>query len=192
MGARHFTELDAWKLAVQLRGQVFDMTSTAQVRADRDFWDDIRRAARSAPNNIAEGFGRFRPREFRRFLKIARGSVNEVQNRLLEGRQLGYWTEGGFADAWTSSRRTAAAIASLMRYLRSDRAQRWTEPNRPKAPERTADRTQRRSPASDSDSDRNADGDDDDDDRISKSLRTLDRSTLNLRTLRTFEPPNLG
>jgi four helix bundle protein len=37
---------------------------------DRDFCDDLRRAVRSAPANIAEGFGRWHAREFVCFLGI--------------------------------------------------------------------------------------------------------------------------
>jgi four helix bundle protein len=37
---------------------------------DRDFCDDLRRAVRSAPANIAEGFGRWHAREFVCFLAI--------------------------------------------------------------------------------------------------------------------------
>jgi hypothetical protein len=37
---------------------------------------------RSAPRNIAEGFGRYDPREFARYLRIARASLMETRNHL--------------------------------------------------------------------------------------------------------------
>ena len=46
--------------------------------------------ASSVPTNIAEGTGRQGNREFRHFLYVARGSVEEVKYLLLLGKDLGY------------------------------------------------------------------------------------------------------
>ena len=43
----------------------------------------------SIPSNIAEGYGRGGDPEFRRFLSIALGSVNEVRYQVLLARDLG-------------------------------------------------------------------------------------------------------
>lgn len=60
------------------REEVFGLTS------------QLRRAAVSIPSNIAEGKGRYSPRDFQHFLKQARGSVNEVETQLLLARDLDY------------------------------------------------------------------------------------------------------
>jgi four helix bundle protein len=52
------------------------------VARDFGFCDQIRESARSAPANIAEGFGKYDPPEFRRYLGIAVGSLKETQNHL--------------------------------------------------------------------------------------------------------------
>jgi four helix bundle protein len=50
----------------------------------------MRRAAVSVVSNIAEGCGRQNDRELAYFLRIARGSVREIEAQLLFSRDLGY------------------------------------------------------------------------------------------------------
>jgi len=52
----------------------------------------IRDAASSAPRNIAEGFGRYKPREFSQYLRIANGSLMETSNHLRDGVDRRYFT----------------------------------------------------------------------------------------------------
>jgi four helix bundle protein len=54
------------------------------LRRDFKFRDQLNGAACSAPRLIAEGFGRFSRREFRRYLDMARGELMHVQNDLLD------------------------------------------------------------------------------------------------------------
>ena len=74
-------------------------------------------AARGPARNIAEGFGRFRPRDFSRFLTIASASLNETENHLEDGVDLGYWTRDELQEVLTLCRRTGSAIGGLQRYL---------------------------------------------------------------------------
>lgn len=75
---RHHREIDAWKLAHQLRVMFMHLLKKPEVRRDFDFCNQTRSAARSACRNIAEGFWRFGPREFARFVNFARGSLGEL------------------------------------------------------------------------------------------------------------------
>jgi four helix bundle protein len=50
-------------------------------------------SAGSAPRNIAEGFGRYLPREFSQYLRVANGSLMETSNHLLDGYDRGYFTK---------------------------------------------------------------------------------------------------
>src|SRR5207248_2771843 len=50
----------------------------------------IRDSGASAPANISEGFGRYVPRDFANYLRIAKGSLNETRNHLIDARDRGY------------------------------------------------------------------------------------------------------
>jgi len=116
-GVKHFTDLVAWQLARELRRAVYRITEQPSIRKDFDFVRQVRDAARGPARNIAEGFGRFRPRDFSRFLTIASASLNETENHLEDGIDLGYWRPDEIADVLTLCRRAGSAIGGLQRYL---------------------------------------------------------------------------
>ena len=87
MGARRYEDLAAWQLVRELERSVFAFTATSPAAKDFEYCRQIRRSASSAPRNIAEGFGRFLPGDFARFIRTARGSLEETQDHLDAGRE---------------------------------------------------------------------------------------------------------
>lgn len=79
-GARHFKELIVWQLGDQHRREVFALTGRPRLRADFKWRSQLDDAADSVCRNVAEGFGSQSNREFARFVRIARRSLNEVQD----------------------------------------------------------------------------------------------------------------
>ena len=116
--ARHFTELDCWQLASDLKRRLYDVARRSAIRADLAFRDQIIHAAASAPRNISEGFGRYRRLDFAHFLDIARASLNECENHLLDAVDRGYITEAECNELMVLQKRTVGAVAGLQRYLR--------------------------------------------------------------------------
>jgi four helix bundle protein len=118
--ARDFTELDAWRLSKELQSAVLpllDRFAFAQNSSLRSQLDD---SAASAPRNIAEGFTRFKGREFAQFLRVALGSLGETRNHLIDARDRGYITAEERDKADHLARRAIGATVSLRRYLLSD------------------------------------------------------------------------
>jgi four helix bundle protein len=118
---RTFAELDVWKLADELRREIEIIIAIPAVSRDGKFCDQLRRAAESACANVAEGFGRFEPTEFRRFLVIARGSLTEVQNHLLIGLSRKYLSRPDFDRLNRLAARAIGANTGLQKYLRTQR-----------------------------------------------------------------------
>jgi four helix bundle protein len=114
MAIRDFRQLIAWQRSAELRREVLAFTARLPCKADRDFCWNIRRSARSAPSNVAEGFVRYGHREFLHFLKIARASLAETQNHLLDAREQRYIDHATFERCWRLSVRGSAAVAALM------------------------------------------------------------------------------
>jgi four helix bundle protein len=90
IGVNKFQDLVVWQRSHQLTVEIFKATNNLD---DHSFKDQIRRAAMSVGANISEGFHRESNKQFRYFLQIARGSVNEVLNFILLGKEIGYFDD---------------------------------------------------------------------------------------------------
>jgi four helix bundle protein len=120
-GVRRYEDLIAWQLSFKLQREVMAITATGPAASDLKFRDQLRDAASSPCRNIAEGFGRFAPREFARFLVIARGSLTETHNHLREARARGYIDDVDCERLSGLAVRASIATMRLIRYLRSQR-----------------------------------------------------------------------
>jgi four helix bundle protein len=130
-GIRRFEDFDAWKLSVELRDLVYRMTETGTVLEDDRFRGQIRDSAASAPRNISEGFGRFEPKDFANFTRMAKASLMETQNHLLHGSAENYFSKADYQRAWRLSKRALGATKGLHRYLRSCRGRLPWDPRNP-------------------------------------------------------------
>ena len=119
VAARSFEELDAWQLSRELRDTIFTLTETGPVLKNLKFRDQIRASSSSPPANISEGFGRFKPREFAHFMRIARASLLETRNHLQDGRTKKYFSEEDTARLLKLQVRATMASTRLLRYLES-------------------------------------------------------------------------
>lgn len=117
--AQRIEELVVWQLGNELRGKVYAITATAPAKYDRRLCDQLNDAASSVTRNIAEGFGRYRHKEFAQFLSIARGSLFEIIDHLHDGVARRHWTDDTIKEHRSLCNRTIAAITHFIRYLRS-------------------------------------------------------------------------
>ncbi|MDF1497184.1 MAG: four helix bundle protein [Patescibacteria group bacterium] len=88
--ALEFEDLDVWKLAEEISLIIYKDISHCR---DFSYKDQLQRACISIMNNIAEGYERNNPKEFRYFLRVSKGSSGEVRSMLHFGLSVGYITQ---------------------------------------------------------------------------------------------------
>jgi four helix bundle protein len=114
MSVRDFRDLVCWRLSYELKCEVVAFTSTGPAARDFKYRDQIVNSSASAPRNIAEGFGRFRPTEFARFLEYACASLDETRNHLIDGHDRGYLTSALYTRLSNLTRAARKATTNLM------------------------------------------------------------------------------
>jgi len=92
MKLKSFKDLKVWQLSSQLSKEIAQLVKSFPKSERYELSDDLIRAARSIPANISEGFGRYHFSEQIQFYNIAKGSLLEVQNHLIEAMNNNYIT----------------------------------------------------------------------------------------------------
>jgi len=112
---RNFEELEIWKMARELVNLIY-----SDFRECRDFGfrDQITRAGISIMNNISEGFCRGGDTEFKRFLKISKGSTGEVKNMYYIAEDQEYVIRETSIDRRNKAQRLINSSGNFIKYLK--------------------------------------------------------------------------
>lgn len=121
MVARTFRELVIWQLAVELRDKTIALLATLSEGKDRELFDQLRRSVGSPATNISEGFGRYEPRDFARYLNIARGSLEETDNHLRDLATRRKHVQATCGELVLLTARCRTGVVRLRSYLLSPR-----------------------------------------------------------------------
>jgi four helix bundle protein len=85
-----FRDLNVWKLSRSLSADVYRACSSHKLRPHYALCDQMGRAALSVPSNIAEGNDRSSNKDALNFLRIARGSLAELETQLWIAHDVGW------------------------------------------------------------------------------------------------------
>jgi four helix bundle protein len=88
-----FRKMVTWQKADDLVIHIYQLSRDFPEHERYGLTSQLQRAAVSVPANIAEGSGRQTMKDFRQFLYVARGSLNEVEYYLHLAERLGYITQ---------------------------------------------------------------------------------------------------
>jgi four helix bundle protein len=116
--ARQFEDIEVWQLARSLVKEIYLLTSQEKIRSNFALADQLRRAALSIMNNIAEGFDRFSSKEFLYLLNIAKGSVGEVRSMLYVLLDLKLLEDSQFSALQQRTITISRSLTGFITYLR--------------------------------------------------------------------------
>ncbi len=85
-----YRDLLVWQKSMALVKTIYQETRSFPTEELYGLSSQMRRAAVSAPCNIAEGQGRLSKKEFRQFLALSPGSVLELETQLQIAADLGF------------------------------------------------------------------------------------------------------
>ena len=109
-----FEDLIVWQKSGQL---AFDIYKNFRHCRDFSFRDQIQRAGVSVMNNIAEGFERENKNDFKRFLKIARGSCGEVRSMSYLALRLKYISNDNFQEIHSFTVEISRMLTGLIKKI---------------------------------------------------------------------------
>ncbi len=112
-----FEDLICWQMSRKLVREVYAMSADGALSKDFGTRDQLRRAALSVMNNVAEGFARFSKKEFMLFLNYAQSSAAEVKSMLYVCEDLSYFSEEDSKQLREHTDQLRKSILALIRYL---------------------------------------------------------------------------
>lgn len=119
-----FEDLEIWGKAQELGALIYKLSEeNSKINKDFSFRDQIKRAALSISNNIAEGFEYNNNNDFFRYLRISKGSCGEVRNCLLFSIKINYCTYDEVSALINFSKTLGSQIGGMMKYLKQKKLQ---------------------------------------------------------------------
>ena len=125
---RSFRDLRVWNGAMDLVLATYRLVAKLPAAERFELGAQLRRAAVSVPSNIAEGHAGGPRGRYLNHVRIAIGSLAELDTQLEIARRLGFLTEDDLVPARGQLARTGQLLHSLARSLRQDQALPRTDP----------------------------------------------------------------
>lgn len=112
-----YRDLVVWQQAMELAVAIYSTTRIWPKEEQYDLTSQVRRAATSIPANIAEGYGRENAGSYGQFLRIAQGSLKELETHLLIAQRVGVAQPDTVEPLMKSSESVGILLRRLIRRL---------------------------------------------------------------------------
>jgi four helix bundle protein len=116
-GGRSYQDLLVWQQSMDLVTEIYSMTKGWPRDELFGLTAQVRRAATSIPANIAEGYGREHRGSYLQFLRIAQGSLKELETHLLIAERVGLVAKNGIAPLLQRVESVGKLLRLLLRKL---------------------------------------------------------------------------
>lgn len=122
MSVRSFHDLRAWQTARMFKLSVYRLSESGTLATDFKLRGQLCESAASAVSHVAEGFGRFNPADFARFLGMAKASLIEGQNHLQDAVDRRHITDEIRVEHHKLAQSALRDVTALLEYLQSPKA----------------------------------------------------------------------
>ena len=112
-----FKKLKVWEKSIDLVVSIYKLTEEFPKHEKYGLISQIQRASVSITCNISEGCGKGTKKDFKRFINIAIGSANEVENLLIISNRLKYMSEvvyGNLSDRISEIKRMLKSLRKTL------------------------------------------------------------------------------
>lgn len=127
MAFRGLEDIRAWRLSQQFKVAVYRLIESTAISSDPRLRQQLREAAAGAASQVSEGFGRFDPADFARFIKMARASLIECKTHLLDAYDRGYIPFEVHLEHCRQADDALREMVGLLDYLQSPEAKQNAE-----------------------------------------------------------------
>ncbi|MBN1489630.1 MAG: four helix bundle protein [Phycisphaerae bacterium] len=110
-----FRDLMVWQKAMRLVTEVYRLSQVFPPDERFGLTSQLRRCAVSVPSNIAEGYARNSSGDYVRFLRVAAGSLYEMETQIEVAKNLGYLDAVRFEATVGSTGEIGRMLGSLIR-----------------------------------------------------------------------------
>src|SRR5687768_5748101 len=115
--AKSFEELECWKEAVELDGEVYEFVMNCEIRNLFSLRDQMLGASGSVGDNIAEGFERGGNKELIQFLFISKGSCGELRSQFHRCKRRKLISDTDFSRFYDQCISVSKKIGNFINYL---------------------------------------------------------------------------
>jgi len=112
-----YRDLDVWKEAMTLAAEIYEMTRAFPRDEMFGMTSQMRRSSVSVAANIAEGYGRQQTKPFIQFLRVAQGSLKELETLVMLAERVGLIAREGAMPAMDRCQRIGKMLVGLVRKL---------------------------------------------------------------------------
>jgi four helix bundle protein len=114
---RDYRDLIVWQEAMEIAESVYSLTRAFPREEAFGLTAQMRRAAVSIPSNVAEGFGRAQRKTFVQFLRIAQGSLKELETQAQLASRVGLLSTEDLSGLLVRSERLGRRLVQFVRSL---------------------------------------------------------------------------
>ena len=114
-----FEDLEVWQKSIALAKDIYELSDKGKLAHDFGMKDQIRRAACSISNNIAEGFENQSNKQMTRFLYIAKGSCGELRSQVHLISSLDLMSKEKESELYNKCIEISKMIAGFIKYLQN-------------------------------------------------------------------------